>query len=205
MSHEPRAGTDAFGNPLPAPPPAPDGYGGGPVPPGAFAGSGPRPDPFGGPDGDGHVLASWGRRAGAAVVDGLVIAVLAAILFSLVTAVGVNSDGSDGFAALIISLLAALLAITLAALLYQPVMLWRTDGQTVGKKALGIRVVKVDRTPMDLGTAILREVVLKSLAVGTVASFTFGLAYLADWLWPLFDDQNRALHDFLVDTRVVEA
>ncbi len=25
------------------------------------------------------------------------------------------------------------------------------------------------------------------------------------YLWPLFDDENRALHDFIVDTRVVRA
>jgi len=200
---EPRIGTDAFGRPIEAPPTAPGTYGGGPVPPGAFAPPASVPEPLG--SGSPFVLASWGSRAIAAIVDGVVIAVIAGVLFSIVTAIGINSDGNDGFAALIISLLVALLVLSLAALLYQPLMLWRTNGQTVGKKLTGIRVVKTDRTPMDLGTAVLREVVLKSIAVGVVSSFTFGLAYLADWFWPFFDDQNRALHDFLVDTRVVEA
>lgn len=213
-SREQRVGTDAFGRPIeppprapardPAPAPLPDGYGGGPVPPGVLAPTTPSPDPFGEPRSP-FVLASWGSRAIAAIVDGLLIAVIAVVLFAIVTGVGINSDGNDGFAALVISFLIALLVFTLAALLYQPLMLWKTDGQTVGKKLTGIRVVKVDRTPMDLGTAVLREIVLKSIAVGTVSSFTFGLAYLADWFWPFFDDQNRALHDFLVDTRVVEA
>ncbi len=211
---EQRVGTDAFGRPIEPPPRAPlptrpattgpGAYGGGPVPPGALAPTTPAPDPFGAPRSP-FVLASWGKRAVAAIVDGLLIAVIAFVLFAIVTGVGINSDGSDGFAALIISFLIALLVFTLAALLYQPLMLWKTDGQTVGKKMTGIRVVKADRTPMDLGTAVLREIVLKSIAVGIVSSFTFGLAYLADWFWPFFDDQNRALHDFLVDTRVVDA
>ena len=32
---------------------------------------------------------------------------------------------------------------------------------------------------------------------------TAGLATLADVLWPLWDEENRALHDLIVDTRVI--
>ena len=35
-------------------------------------------------------------------------------------------------------------------------------------------------------------------------SLTFGLANLADYLWPLWDEENRALHDFIVDTRSIK-
>ena len=34
-------------------------------------------------------------------------------------------------------------------------------------------------------------------------SLTFGIAPLVDYLWPLWDEENRALHDYLVDTRTV--
>ena len=30
-----------------------------------------------------------------------------------------------------------------------------------------------------------------------------GIAPLVDYLWPLWEEENRALHDFLVDTRTV--
>jgi hypothetical protein len=32
---------------------------------------------------------------------------------------------------------------------------------------------------------------------------TIGIAQLVDVLWPLWDEENRALHDFIVNTRTV--
>ena len=84
-------------------------------------------------------------------------------------------------------------------------MMARTNGQTLGRMALGIRVVRANGEPMTFGCAMLREVAVKALLFGVVSSFTFGLASLLDVLWPLWDDENRALHDFIVDTRVVAA
>lgn len=192
----PAGGTDAFGRP------AAPGYGGGPVPPGAFGGpAATAPGPMAGA----LVLAEWWRRAVAAVIDGVVIAVIAGIIFVPLAAIGVTVDTDGGVVALVLAFVVAALVVAAAALVYQPFMLWRTNGQTVGKMATGIRVVKTDRTPMDLVTAILREVVLKSIVLGILASITFSIAYLVDWLWPLFDDENRALHDFPVRTRVVRA
>lgn len=188
MSAGRRAGTDAFGNP---------------VAPGGVAPS--TPAPFAGPQDSGWVYASWGRRAVGAIIDGIVIALIVSVLFIPLGAVGVNVETEGDLIALALAFLAYLAVVGLAALLYQPLMLWRTDGRTLGKLAAGTRVVKANRTSMDLGTAVLREVVLKSLAVGFVASWTFGIAYLVDWLWPLFDDEKRALHDFVVETRVVDA
>jgi hypothetical protein len=49
----------------------------------------------------------------------------------------------------------------------------------------------------------VREVVLKALVFGALGSATFSLAYLLDVLWPLWDEQKRALHDFPVNTRTV--
>jgi len=69
---------------------------------------------------------------------------------------------------------------------------------------MGIRVVRADGRPTDFWWSALRESVLKTLVFGGLASgATFGLAWLADVLWPLWDDQNRALHDIIVDSRVV--
>jgi uncharacterized RDD family membrane protein YckC len=180
------------------------GYGSGPVPPGAF-----RPPELASGGGDlpgaPPVHAEWWRRALAACVDGLILLVLAGVLYGVLVGVGVSLDGGDGFTGLIVSWLLATALLVLAALLYQPIMLARTNGQTLGKMATGIRVVRADGRPMELGSAVLREVVFKSIVLGVAASFTGGLAYLVDWLWPLIDGENRALHDFPVDTRVVRA
>ena len=48
---------------------------------------------------------------------------------------------------------------------------------------------------------MLREVVVKWLLFDAVlGAVTFGLAPLLDVLWPLWDEENRALHDFIVGT-----
>jgi uncharacterized RDD family membrane protein YckC len=70
--------------------------------------------------------------------------------------------------------------------------------------AVGIRVIRAGGEPMTFWFAMLREVLVKSLLVGVVSSFTFGLAWLLDVLWPLWDEENRALHDFVVNTRVIK-
>jgi uncharacterized RDD family membrane protein YckC len=82
-------------------------------------------------------------------------------------------------------------------------MMARTNGQTLGKMAVGIRVIRATGAPMTFWWAMLREVVVKWLAIGIVSSFTMGLANLLDVLWPLWDEENRAIHDLAVDTRVV--
>jgi uncharacterized RDD family membrane protein YckC len=92
----------------------------------------------------------------------------------------------------------------IVALAYAPVMMGRTNGKTVGRMVTGIRVVRTDGQRITVGFAALREVAVKALLIGMVGnSFTFGLATLIDVLWPLWDDENRALHDFVVNTRTV--
>jgi uncharacterized RDD family membrane protein YckC len=91
-----------------------------------------------------------------------------------------------------------------AALLYAPWMMARTNGQTLGRMAVGIRVVRADGRPINFGFAMLREVVVKWLLFGLVlGSVTGGIATLIDYLWPLWDEENRALHDLIVNTRTI--
>ena len=83
-------------------------------------------------------------------------------------------------------------------------MMARTNGKTLGRMVTNIRVVRTSGEQITFGFAMLREVVVKSLLFGIVGSFTFGLATILDVLWPLWDEENRALHDFIVSTRVVK-
>ena len=80
----------------------------------------------------------------------------------------------------------------------------RTNGKTLGRMVMNIRVVRTSGQPITFGFAMLREVGVKAIGVGVAGSFTFGLAGLLDSLWPLWDEENRALHDFIVSTRVVK-
>jgi uncharacterized RDD family membrane protein YckC len=151
----------------------------------------------------GTPLASWGRRVGAALLDGLILTVPVFVLVFVVVVVAAGSD----VGAVVVGIV-GVLAYILAALFYAPVLMARggeNNGQTWGKQIVSIRAVRDNSQPFDLGYAFLREFVVKSLLFGTVGSFFFAIPTILDVLWPLWDDQNRALHDMVVSTHVVRA
>ena len=154
---------------------------------------------------DRPALAGWGRRAGAQIIDGIIITIGALVLFAVLAALGLTVDTDGGAAAFVVAAIVSVLAFSVVALLYAPLLMARTDGQTLGRMALGIRVIRAGGERMTFGFAMLREVIVKSLLVGVLASATFGLAWLLDILWPLWDEENRALHDFVVNTRVIRS
>ncbi|MGH2804702.1 MAG: RDD family protein, partial [Thermoleophilaceae bacterium] len=157
----------------------------------------------------GRPLAGWGSRVGATIVDGVIIFIPAAILFFVLVAgaIGLTGDDSDVSVGVVIgSLILWFLIVAAIALLYAPATMARqgaANGQTLGKQMLGIRVVRDGGERMTFGWAALREVVVKGLAVGIASSIIPFIPYLLDVLWPLWDDQNRALHDMAVQTHVV--
>jgi uncharacterized RDD family membrane protein YckC len=153
-----------------------------------------------------QVLGGWWSRVGAQLIDGLVIGVGGTILVIAITApfsIGFFANDGVGIVSLIVGLLIAVLCVSLVALLYAPALMARTNGQTWGRMATGIRVVRANGRPIDFGFAMLREVAVKTLLFGVLGAVTGGLAPLIDVLWPLWDEENRALHDFVVDTRTI--
>jgi uncharacterized RDD family membrane protein YckC len=153
-----------------------------------------------------YVLAGWWRRVGAQLVDGVIIGVGALILLVAITApfsAGFFASDNAGVASLAVGATIALLCVAVVALLYAPALMARTNGKTLGRMVTGIRVVRADGQPMTFSYAMLREVVVKALLFGVAGSLTGGIANLVDYLWPLWDEQNRALHDFTVNTRTV--
>ena len=79
------------------------------------------------------------------------------------------------------------------------------NGQTFGKQAVGIRVIREDGQQWDFGTALLREFVVKGLLFGTLGSFFLLIPTLVDVLFPLWDERKQALHDKVVGSYVVKA
>jgi uncharacterized RDD family membrane protein YckC len=153
-----------------------------------------------------YTLSGWWRRVGAQLIDGLIVGVGGVALAIAIMApfsAGFFVDDGVGVVALIVGFLIAVVCVSIVALLYAPAMMARTNGKTLGRMATGIRVVRANGEPMTFGWAMLREVAVKALLVGIASSLTFGLAWLVDVLWPLWDEENRALHDFVVNTRTV--
>lgn len=143
--------------------------------------------------------AGFGERTGAAFVD-LGIS-LAAIAVSIWIALLLFALGGTGPILAGIALIVAGIGV---AILHAPLLMARKgerNGQSVGKRALEVRVVGIDGGPVGLGTCLVREVAVKQL--GTL--ITAGLFLPVDYLWPLFDDEDRAIHDIAAETRLVPA
>jgi len=184
-------------------PARPTGYAAGPVPPGARQAGTPAAVPA---TGEGHlVLATWWRRVWATVIDLSLILLLAAAIVGLFALV-FFSGTVEGAASLVVGILVACLAVVVAVLVYPATAMSVLDGQTVGKWLCGIRVVRTNGRPMNIGWSMLREAVIKwILFVFVLSPVTGGVAWIVDVIWPLWDDERRALHDMLAGTRVVRA
>jgi uncharacterized RDD family membrane protein YckC len=184
----------------PPPPPGPEGppsYGG-PVPPGGW--QQPIPQHHGW---SGQPLASWGSRVGATLIDWLILLVPVVILTIIVVGIAAGSDTGA-----IVTGALGLLAYLIVALAYAPVLMARegpNNGQTWGKQMIGIRVVRDTGEPMNFGWSALREIAVKGLLVGIASSILPLIPWLLNYLWPLWDDTNRALHDIVCSTHVVRA
>ena len=127
----------------------------------------------------------------------------ALVFFALWAATG--DAGTAGGVAYLVYLL---ISFALYGLLYAPLLMAREgerNGQTLGKQALKIRVVRVDGQPMNYATGALREWVARTLVFQLAAAFVLGIATLLDYLWPLWDERNQALHDKLASTVVMRS
>ena len=128
-----------------------------------------------------HELAGLFARMAALIIDAFLTLVLLALTNAVV---GLLDGGSNSI------LQTVSLAVPVA---YQWYFLTRRDGQTPGKFALSIRVIKADGTPISDTDAVIR-------AIGYhVSSFVFGLGYI----WAIFDKNNQTWHDKMARTYVV--
>jgi len=80
----------------------------------------------------------------------------------------------------------------LIACLYEVIMI-RQFGATLGKMAVGIKVIRTDGSGVGWGTSIGRYF------MKIVSGLILGIGYIMAG----FDDEKRALHDRVCDTRVV--
>lgn len=139
-------------------------------------------------------LASYAARAGAALTDALIVAVVATIVISAAVGGSVDEDTSP--------VAVAGVYLALAGLVYAPGLMSRKgerNGQTLGKQWLGVRVVRADGAPVTFGSALVREGIGKS-ALAFVPFFS-----LVDNLFPLSDAHRQSLHDKIGKTYVVGA
>ncbi len=136
------------------------------------------------------VCGGFFARTAAYLLDWLIVGI--ALLITSLSATALFSDFLDGKAILFRYTLADILRY-LAARAYFVVLTY-AGGQTLGKKAMNLKVVNADGTEkLSLINVIYRE------TIGRFLSSILKIGYLM--VGP--DEEKRALHDRLCDTRVI--
>jgi uncharacterized RDD family membrane protein YckC len=129
------------------------------------------------------VIAAYGRRLAASLIDGFVLFVPVMVLVMLP-----HTLLPDISAFAVGELLA--LATSVA---YYTLLQGRAEGATVGKRAVGIRVVRDNGEGLGIALALGRYVLLA----------LFGML-LIPYLVPLFNSHRKGLHDMICGTVVIE-
>ena len=114
-------------------------------------------------------------RVVAAIIDGVLLAVVGGILKAIF---GTTAGGGLS---------------TLIGLVYF-VYFWTSTGQTIGHKALSLRVVKMDGSNLSITDAIIRY-------VGEIIS---AIVIFLGFIWVGFDPHKQGWHDKMAHTYVIK-
>jgi uncharacterized RDD family membrane protein YckC len=157
------------------------GFGGPPPPPGDghYVGAGPQ-------------LAEWWQRLVARIIDGLLLGCVSSIA-GLAQIKRVDSGNGmewkvqgGGF----------FLTILIGTLYYG--LMHGLRGQTLGKMALGLKVVKKGTAEkIEMGPSFIRALVDQLLSATCILG-------LLDGLWPLWDKDRQAIHDKVGGSQVIK-
>ena len=134
----------------------------------------------------------------AILIDGFAIGILAWIVataFGLV--IGLTSQSDNGFMGLIAGTMSLLIIVImfLFQFLYYGYF-WSKNGQSIGKKLMGVKVVSQDGQPLSFVKAGLR---------GTIGYWISSLVFSLGFIWAAFDKDGETWHDKIFGTRVVKA
>lgn len=139
-------------------------------------------------------LASFWRRAGAALLDSVVILVVYAVAAAIIAGLYfVLSSISEGLAVAVAVILG--LAAYFGGLVWFMLLEAGPYGQTPGKRMLNIRVVDTRGQTLSKGSSVGRY----------FAKIISYMPLYIGFLWPLWDKERRTFHDMILDTRVIRA
>ena len=156
----------------------------------------------------GQRLAEFGDRALAFIIDMLIIGAInlvilipayLAMFLVILDPVQTAADPFTVIAPMLGIILAVVVLSLLVAYVYEVELMYRT-GQTVGKRAMKLRIV-----PLDPAATLTRQMAFKRFLVQHVATmFLPGLNWV-DGLWQLWDKPYRqCLHDKFAETVVIK-
>ncbi len=158
------------------------------------------------------VYAGFGQRLLAFIIDGIIIGIVyTVILTPIMTVIGLGiaseaqnmqglseDEATAATVGMVGSILAAvgtaILAIYAIQLLYYAIMESSKYQASVGKLAMGIKVVDLNGNRVSFGTAFIR-------AIGKILS---GAIMYIGYLMAAFTEKKQGLHDMIASTLVVK-
>ncbi|PJN88995.1 RDD family protein [Bacillus sp. mrc49] len=120
------------------------------------------------------------KRLFAGILDVLIISLPLTLIFGWITGDWENEDFS-----------------TILDLLYMLIVPIVWYGYTVGKRIMGIRIVRVDGRKLGIGTMLLRTFV-----AGIVYILTIGIGFIISAFMVGIRKDHRSIHDFIAGTYV---
>ena len=155
-----------------------------------------------------YVLAERGTRLGAVLIDGLLAVaaaapagiILAFMIFSATN--GMTSLGDAEMMSYGVIAVGALMVLMILAFMGYQWYLIATTGQTLAKRWLGIKIVRVDGSPLGF----VNGVILRSWVTGMLSNIPM-VGMIVGIVNPLmiFGEERRCLHDLIAGTRVIVA
>ncbi|MEB4861218.1 RDD family protein [Priestia megaterium] len=125
----------------------------------------------------------WIRLLGN-LLDGIIVSIPLGLIGFLITG---NFDGDDP----VTSIIGFIYAVAVPILWY---------GYTIGKRIVGVRIVKVNGKKLGIGAMLLRV-----LVAGIVYGLTLGIALIVSVFMVVFRKDKRSLHDMMAGTYVTYA
>ncbi|MBL3644179.1 RDD family protein [Bacillus sp. RHFB] len=120
------------------------------------------------------------KRLFAGVLDGIIVSAPLAIIFGVITGDWENENFSTFF--------------NFLYMVFVPI-LWH--GYTVGKRIVGIRIVRMDGKKVGIGTMLLRY-----LVAALVYAITLGIGVIVSAFMVGIRKDHRSIHDFIAGTYV---
>ncbi|GAB3252887.1 RDD family protein [Chitinimonas naiadis] len=142
-------------------------------------------------------LAGRGARLGAAMIDGIILLVL--IWTFVFVVLGISPTNTEGIT---FGITLIITAVNFGAFFLVNGYLLSQSGQTVGKKLVGLRIVRTDGSAPEFLHLVVRRY-LPFYLVGLIP-FVGSLAGLVNVLF-VFRENRRCVHDLIADTKVVIA
>jgi uncharacterized RDD family membrane protein YckC len=132
-----------------------------------------------------------------AFIMSIAAVVIVGIFIAVILLVNESIDDSKDSPVIIGSVIVMVLALLVINWLYEALMTSSPRGATLGKQALGLRIVRADGARLSFGRATARHF----LKVMITPLVPFAIGYLMAG----FTARKRALHDVLADTLVIRS